>query len=160
MWLKGTTPMVQQSEPSAKEPAAARIQRWLARYGPAEVAAIFGSYVGYFATLELGGGPLVAAWIAALTENVGFYAVMIGRQLRNAPTGGRWRALARLGAELGPAELLDSALLRPVAVAASVALLGPGWGVLVGKLIADAGFYALAILMHEYLRGRERVVSE
>lgn len=148
--------MARQAGHPDSETARMRIGRWLARYGPAELAAIAASYAGYFGTIHAGGGPLLAAWIAALTENAGFYGVMLWRQWRQAPPGGRMPAMLRLGAEFGPAELLDSAVFRPLALAGAVALVGPAWGVLVGKLVADAGFYALAIAMHEQLRRRDR----
>lgn len=151
--------MKSDDEHPPSEPFGQRIRRWLARYGPAEIAAIIASYAGYFGVLQLDGGPLIAAWVAAITENIGFYAIMVIRQLAAAPPGGKLAAMARLGAEFGPAELIDSALLRPLAVAGGVALFGPGWGILAGKLAADAGFYALAILMHEHLRSRDAAAS-
>jgi hypothetical protein len=138
----------------APEAWRSRAGRWLRRYGPAEIAAIIGSYVGYLGVLAAGGGALLAAWLAAWTENIGFYSVMVGRTLRQAPAGQRLRGLAQLAAELGPAEALDSLLLRPIAVAGAVQFLGIGWGVLVGKLAADATFYLIAILSHERLRRR------
>ncbi|MEQ1510335.1 MAG: hypothetical protein ABL909_08070 [Sphingopyxis sp.] len=147
-------------ETGARESIGERARRWLARYGPAEAAAIIASYAGYFGVIESGGWPLLAAWVAAITENIGFYTIMIWRQLRAAPAGQRWQAMVRLGAEFGPAELVDSALMRPLAVAVGVAMLGPAWGVLAGKLAADAGFYLMAILMHEHLRARDRSAAD
>ena len=132
-----------------------RVQRWLRRYGLAEAAAILGSYGGYFGAGLLGAGAIASAMAAAWCENIGFYSVMALRDAMAAPPGRRWRTAGLLLLEFGPAELLDSLLLRPAAVAASVALLGPGWGVLAGKLIADAAFYALVIMSHEHLRKRE-----
>jgi hypothetical protein len=64
------------------------------------------------------------------------------------------RELARTGAnllvELGPAELLDSAVIRPLAMAGGTGLLGLPWGILAGKLAADVLFYAVAILAYEW----------
>ena len=48
-------------------------------------------------------------------------------------------------AEFGPAELLDSLLIRPAALFLGVLLLpDPVWGLLAGKIVADLVFYAMA----------------
>ncbi len=132
--------------------AAAR--RWLARYAPAEVAAILGSYCGYGGAIALGGGLAAAAYAAAWCENIGFYLVMALRDWRAAGAGQRRRALLNLVMEFGAAELIDSFIVRPGAMALAIVVLGPALGILVGKLTADAVFYLLAIAAHERLRRR------
>jgi hypothetical protein len=48
-------------------------------------------------------------------------------------------------AEFGPAELLDTLLIRPAALTLGVWLLpDPIWGLLAGKVVADVIFYAVA----------------
>ena len=48
-------------------------------------------------------------------------------------------------AEFGAAEVLDTLLIRPVALVAGVWLLtDPLWGLLAGKVVADIAFYAIA----------------
>ena len=48
-------------------------------------------------------------------------------------------------AEFGPAELLDTLLIRPAALTLGVFLLpDPLWGLLAGKVFADIIFYAVA----------------
>jgi len=60
--------------------------------------------------------------------------------------------VALLLVEFGPAELLDTFVIRPAAIGFTVWLLGPALGILAGKLLADVAFYALAIATHEHLR--------
>ena len=130
----------------------ARLRRWLHRYGPAEIAAVATSYAGFAAASALGAPLVGAAYAAAMTENIGFYGVMAVQAARAAPPGRRGRAVALLLVEFGPAELLDTFVLRPAAIGLTVWLLGPALGILAGKLLADIVFYALAIATHEHLR--------
>ena len=48
--------------------------------------------------------------------------------------------------EFGPAELLDAGLIGPLAMGTASHYLGPGIGILVGKLASDLTFYGSAIL--------------
>lgn len=130
----------------------ARLRRWLRRYGPAEVAAVGASYGGFLAASALGAPLVGAAYAAAMVENVGFYGVMAAQAAWTAAPGRRWRAVALLLVEFGPAELFDTFLIRPAAVGLTVWLFGPALGILAGKLLADVVFYALAIATHEHLR--------
>ena len=55
------------------------------------------------------------------------------------------RTFMLLLAEFGPAELLDTLLIRPAALTLGVFLLpDPLWGLLAGKVFADIVFYAIA----------------
>ena len=54
--------------------------------------------------------------------------------------------------EFGPAELLDTGLIGPLAMGTASYYLGPGIGILVGKLASDFTFYGSAILACEIRR--------
>ncbi len=142
--------------PAETESRAARLRRWLGRYGPAEVAAVAASYGGFFLAGAAGASLVGAAYAAAMAENIGFYTVMAAGVALAAAPGRRWRAAALLLVEFGPAELLDTFVARPATTTFAIWLLGPAFGVLVGKLLADAAFYTLAIATHEYLRRKRR----
>jgi hypothetical protein len=61
-----------------------------------------------------------------------------------------FRALRSIAIEFGPAEVIDSVLIRPVALYAGPYLVGNvalGW--VLGSLIADIGFYVMAIFSYE-----------
>jgi hypothetical protein len=134
------------------------VVRWLRRYLPAELVALPCALTAGFAAGHLTGSPAAAALAATWGENAGFYGLMIGRELAQQ---GSVRALPdvvrALVLEFGPAEALDSLLLRPAAVYAGLALLPhPALGMLAGKLVADVSFYAPAIACHELQRAWAR----
>jgi hypothetical protein len=106
---------------------------------------------------------IVATW----AEMVGFYGTMAVRDLSQrlrgtsagAPgtAGSRTRAAAAtttaLIAEFGPAELLDTLLVRPALIAVSLQLTSTTLvGIVAGKLLADVAFYVPAIASWELLR--------
>src|SRR5262249_38397174 len=74
-----------------------------------------------------------------------FYVVMIARERAARPSTPLGAVLRGLALEFGPAEALDTFLLRPALLYAGVALTGGAAGALLGKLAADGVFYALAI---------------
>jgi hypothetical protein len=138
------------------------IRRWCARYLPAEVigtiSAVTSAYVAYLAT----GDRALAAIFGTIGENVGFYSVMAVVEWRRQGTAGPMGLQARaqrtirvLSAEFGPAELIDSLVVRPGAM-----YLGPfvtggiTSGSLLGKIMADAVFYAVAIASFELVHRR------
>jgi hypothetical protein len=148
--------------PRRRRPIRRKIGQWCARYLPAEVvgtiSAVASAYFAYVAT----GDRATAAIVGTIGENVGFYGVMAviewRRQGRLGPMGRQARALRTirvLSAEFGPAEVIDSLLVRPGAM-----YLGPfvtggiTTGSLLGKIMADAVFYAVAIASFEIVQRR------
>jgi hypothetical protein len=139
-----------------------RVLEWLARYAPAEAAATVGALAA--AALTGPAGPAVTAYAGAIGDGVGFYLVLFVRDLRRQPPAGRRRAVVRtvrdLVMEFGPAELLDTFLVRPLAMYLAQRWLGSATaGVVVGKVVADAVFYALAITAYELRKRSDRRVA-
>jgi hypothetical protein len=128
--------------------------RWLRRYLPAELAATPCALLAGLTAWQLSASPALAALAATWGENVGFYGVMLGRELARSRSLCALPAVVRgLVLEFGPAEALDSLLLRPASVYAGLALAPhPALGMIAGKLFADVGFYAPAIVSHELQR--------
>src|SRR6185503_4430782 len=90
---------------------------WLKRYGVAEVAGLCSALVGSFAARALTGNEIAAAYGGAIGENIGYYGVIIGREVvsdrRAALAGGRGyglmgsaRTARNLVFEFGVAEAL------------------------------------------------------
>ena len=160
------------SEPlatSADRPLAARspVRDWLRRYGPAELAGVAAALLGSWLVHAWTGSEIAAAFGGSLGENVGFYGVIIGREIRadrhaRVTIGRRygireWRGTAlNLVVEFGAAELLDSCLLRPLAMGVGTSILGRELGVIAGKIVADITFYAPVILAYEMRRRTSR----
>lgn len=126
-----------------------RVRAWLSRYAPAEVAGITGALL---ATAPLD-DPAAAAVAGTLGETVGFYAMIFARDVR---AGGRpGRVVRDMVLEFGPAEVLDTLLVRPAAIYLATRALGATTtGVVAGKLAADAVFYTVAIIGYEARRAR------
>lgn len=144
----------------------ARVKRWLHRYGPAEltgiVTALLGSYVAHAVT----GSEIAAAFGGSLGETVGFYGVIIGREIRADAAAARataaaygpraWlRTATNLIIEFGPAEILDTGLIRPFTMGVGTRWFGRALGVPLGKVAADVTFYVPVILIYEWRRRRE-----
>jgi hypothetical protein len=142
---------------------------WLARYGVAEVAGLCTAIAGAFTVRALTGNVVAAAYGGAMGENLGYYGVMIGREAvrdrraahevgRHYGLAGAARTARNLVLEFGVAELLDSTVLRPLAMGLGARFFGRGLGVVVGKLAADVTFYVPVICAYELRRylGRAR----
>lgn len=128
--------------------------RWLRRYLPAELVCTPCALLCGYAALQLTGIPAVAAIAATWGENLGFYGMMLGRELIQRGGLRALPAAARdLFVEFGPAEALDSFLLRPASLYAGLALAPhPALGMVAGKIAADLTFYTPAIVTHELQR--------
>lgn len=62
-------------------------------------------------------------------------------------------ALRSVAVEFGPAEVIDSVAIRPAALYLGPMLSGnPVFGLIVGKLVADVGFYGCTVLSYERFR--------
>lgn len=132
------------------------------RYLPCEIAgttAEFGAAaLAYFST----GSLAMAAVAATIGASVGYYAAAFVTALRwtyrdQAHRRGVERlavaqllALRSVAVEFGPAELIDSIFVRPLAFYVGPGLFGDvlaGW--IFGKLVSDVAFYACAIFSYE-----------
>ena len=141
----------------------ARIRTWARRYGPSEVAGIATALGVSWLVQQSTGNVIAAAYGASIGEALGFYGSLVTREMiqeayhagaRRAPYGPSemirtWRALFL---EFGPAELLDSGLIRPLAMAVCTRLLGWGLGTVAGKVLADVVFYLPVIWVYERRR--------
>jgi hypothetical protein len=140
-----------------------RVVSWLRRYGLAELAGIATALAGSNLVFALTRNEIAAAYGAVLGENLGFYGLMVTRELRGDRrlarangqlygARGALRTAASLVLEFGPAEALDSILIRPAAIGLGTLYLGRPWGVIAGKLAADVTFYIPVIVAHEMRR--------
>jgi hypothetical protein len=139
-----------------------RLKEWVRRYLPCEIAGtaceLGGAAIAYVAT----GSFAVAAIVATIGASSGYYAAAYAAavrttyreqlhlpRVRRALTA-NGLALRSVAIEFGPAEVIDSLLIRPLAFYLGPILFGgvvAGW--IFGKLVADVGFYVLAIFSYE-----------
>jgi hypothetical protein len=137
--------------------------RWLRRYGPAELLALVGALAGYLLLDLATGNHAAAAYGAALGDFAAYYGFLFAREVRTQAKlarrpSGRIRVVARslraLTCEFGPAEVLDSMIVRPTCTSIAVAAVGPAAGVVLAKLAADLAFYVPVICTYELRRRR------
>jgi hypothetical protein len=147
------------------------ILEWVKRYGLAECAGITCALLGSFVVRHATGSTIAAAYGGAWGETIGYSAVMISRDFlaesraartanRTVGVRGTGRVVTGLLAEFGPAAILDTFVTRPLAMGVGMRLLGPGLGLIAGKLAADVLFYMPVIFMYEktkhWRRGADR----
>ena len=148
--------------PDAARRRRARWTEWLRRYGPAELLAVLTAITGY-AVMRTTGSEAVAAYGAAIGDNLGYYGVLLVREVRadahaahacDARYGpsGLARTGRALALEFGPAEALDATVVRPALTALAVATAGLAGGVILAKLAADLVFYVPVIATYELRR--------
>jgi hypothetical protein len=144
--------------------------RWLRRYGPAEVVALVGSLAGYFLLALATGSHAAAVYGASIGDNAAYYGFLFAREVARPARLARRpcnrlrvvvRSLRALTCEFGPAEVLDTTIVRPGCTAIATPALGPAAGVLTAKVVADVIFYVPVICTYELRRRRgERVAAD
>jgi hypothetical protein len=137
-----------------------RVREWLRRYLPAEAVGLTGALAGALVVMRATGSPVAAAFAGSVGETVGYYMTIGWRDLarhhrlltRSAHRRTRAVGLTArdLAVEFGPAEALDSIVLRPLLMYLGPVVTGQFLaGTLLGKLAADVAFYAFAITGYE-----------
>jgi hypothetical protein len=124
---------------------------WIKRYGPAEVAAIAGAVTGGLLLHIFTGNPLATAIGATWGENIAYYGFIVAADIRGRDRREYAKVARNIFIEFGPAEVLDSFLVRPAAMYLFPRLLNNvAIGLIVGKLAADFIFYIPTILGYEF----------
>ncbi len=145
----------------------ARLREWLRRYGPAELLSIGATLGGVGVAHASGASGVQTALVGTWAGNVAYFGWILVADIRRTrralraagqPYAGRalGRNLRALAIEFGPAEVLDSFLVRPALMYwLPLAMGSVGWGSLAAKFAADITFYVPAILSYELSkRGR------
>jgi hypothetical protein len=150
-------------------PVRAKLREWAARYLLAEVAGTLAALVAAL-TVHAGTGSLASAALAgSVAESTAFYGVVLRRLVPGlwaAEAGHRpvrrvlrtARGVLTEASDFAVAELADTLLLRPglIFLATGWVGAGVGAGLVLGKLLADIGFYAVVIPSYEL---RKRLMS-
>jgi hypothetical protein len=139
-----------------------KLREWVGRYLPAEILGTVTALATAW-TVHTASDSLISAAVAAtIGESLGYYGFMVVREAFRYDTRhrhhGRRRRLWLTGTrtvrdlliEFGPAELVDTVLVRPLFMYLMPSLLDNFTaGILLGKLAADVVFYSLAIGAYE-----------
>src|SRR6266704_1167642 len=134
---------------------------WIKRYGLPEVAGTLMAYWGYFtAHGATKGNEVASAYAASVCETLGFFSVVIIRQviadraravrrLHNYGWSGAGKTIRNLVMEFGVPEIVDTGFIRPLAMGTAAHFFGAGWGIAVGKIVSDISFFLPAIMLDE-----------
>ncbi|MDT5335683.1 MAG: hypothetical protein QOD90_1188 [Mycobacterium sp.] len=151
---------------NSERSTARKLREWARRYLPCEVAGTTCELGGAAITYGITGSAAAAAIVATIGASVGYYAAAYVAALRTAyrpqlsssrlsrAVTANGRALRSIAIEFGPAEVVDTLIIRPLAFYFGPILFGgmvAGW--VFAKLVADVGFYALAIVSYERFNG-------
>lgn len=130
------------------------LRNFLLRFGPPELAGTAASLLLGYIMLPFGSGA--AALLATHAENFAFYAVLIGRDYREAARevsnkskklGLLAKLCAETSAKFGPAEFFDTLAARPLLIYYAQYFLGSTLTALfAGKILADILYYVLVLL--------------
>ncbi len=157
----------------AKRTTRQKLMEWVRRYLPCEIVGTIGELGGAAVAYLLTGSMAAAAITATIGASAGYYAAAYTSAVRLAyrECDGRPGATRLVAAnlfafrsvaiEFGPAELIDSIVIRPLAYYVGPMLfdnLVAGW--VFGKFFSDIGFYALAICSYERFKGLLAVRSQ
>ena len=145
-----------------------RLREWLRRYGPAEVLSVAATLGGVGVAHAAGAGAVGTALAGTWAGNVAYFGWMLAADIaqthRHRAAAGQpyslrllGRNLRALAVEFGPAEILDSFLIRPALMYwLPLWLHSLTWGSLAAKFAADVTFYIPAILSYELSKKRLR----
>jgi ornithine decarboxylase len=128
-------------------------QRLLRRFLPAELAGTACALFGAWMVQRVSASPWAAGWGGSIGEFIGYYCVIVIADVRRNPRAAgetlartMTRVLPGILVEFGPAEVLDSLVVRPLLMGAGPLLTGDlVSGTVLGKLAADVVFYALVV---------------
>jgi hypothetical protein len=139
-----------------------KLLEWARRYLPCEIVGTVAEIGGAAAAYQWTGSWAVAAVAATVCASVGYYSIAYVnavRWLMPQQPHRHWMprlaianvlALRSVAVEFGPAEVIDSLAMRPAAYYLAPTLTGNmAAGLILGKVLADIGFYACAIFSYE-----------
>lgn len=135
-----------------------KFMEWLGRYLPAEISGTLGTITGGLVVHLFTSNTALITFGGTWGENLGYYSMIIFREMLNARSNHQWKKLRRMHivarniiVEFGFAEVLDSFVMRPFLLYLALRLMNNiAVGLLVGKICADLIFYCIAIIMYEY----------
>ncbi|HXT18269.1 MAG TPA: hypothetical protein VN706_21740 [Gemmatimonadaceae bacterium] len=142
-----------------------KLREWLLRYGPAELAGLTVAFIASVIVRRSMHSAIAAGYAAAWGETIGYVLMMVVRdytaEVHASPQVERRQHVRHasnvatgLLAEFGPAGVIDTFVTRPLAMTLGIRFAGPVFGLVIGKLAADAVFYAPVIYMYERRKHR------
>jgi hypothetical protein len=150
---------------AARPSWSSRAREWIRRYALGEIVGLGVALAAAWLIHRATRSEVATAFGASIAESLGYYGAIVVREMvqeaykagtKRTPYGLRQVAatLRALLLEFGPAEMIDTLLLRPFTMWLGQELLGLAPGIVAGKLVADLAFYAPVILTYEIRKAR------
>ena len=134
-----------------------KLKEWFARYSLAELIGVVFSLVFSNLSMIFFGNIIIAGFIATWTENLGFYGTIVFRDIKERKKAKKLSMLdyvlqlRNLIVEFGPAEYLDSFLIRPFYLIFFPYLISNySLAILIGTILADVTYFIPTIIAYEF----------
>lgn len=134
-----------------------KLKEWFARYSLAELVGVVFSLIFSNLSMLFFGNIIIAGFIATWTENLGFYGTIVFRDIKERKKAKKLSMrdyvlqLRNLIVEFGPAEYLDSFLIRPFyLIFFPYVILNYSLAILVGTILADVTYFIPTIIAYEF----------
>jgi hypothetical protein len=142
-------------------PLRTKILLRLKRYGPGEFRGTLGAIIWWYLASVYTHNNIAIGYAGARWENFWYYWYFIWKEYQEQHDLYRKHVtplslFKGIASEFGAGEILDTAVIRPFMMG-RWASLGGAWGLLLGKLCADAIFYLSATFL--YLRKTKRNID-
>ncbi len=138
-----------------------KLKEWFKRYLPAEISGTIGAILVAQVVFLITENRILSAYAGTIGEGISFYGTIFIREqindLKKSKEKGKKhgikefsKTIRNLLVEFGPAEFLDSILIRPFFMYLFPVIIGNfAIGLFVGKIVADIVFYIPTIVMYE-----------
>lgn len=138
-----------------------KLSEWLIRFLPAELLGTLLAVLASWYTVSVSANKVLAAYTGAIANSVGFYGLIFLQDIfilrkqrrlanRQLSSGDYLQVFKIMLLEFGPAELLDSLILRPFAMYVFPLIIHEyAIAILVAKLASDIIFYIPVIISYE-----------
>lgn len=135
-------------------------RRYLSAFLAANIGAVAGGLLAHF----LFGNVVVTVFAATWGENIGYYGQIFWSDIKERKrregaltSSDIYKVMRNMTIEFGPAEVLDSFVVRPVFIFVALHYIeNTALGIFVGRSVADVFFHATAGVMYtirkKYLR--------
>jgi hypothetical protein len=134
-----------------------KFREWFQRYALAELVGLIFTIVFSSLSMFLGGNIIVSGFVGTWADNLGFYGTIVYKDLKQARKrkrlgfGDYCKQLRNAIVEFGPAEYLDSFIIRPFYLSFFPYVLSSyALAILVGTLLADITYYIPTVISYEF----------
>lgn len=134
-----------------------KLKEWFARYSLAELIGVVFSLIFSNLSMLFFGNLILSGFIGTWTENLGFYGTIIFRDIKERKKAKKLSMrdyvlqLRNLIVEFGPAEYLDSFLIRPFyLIFFPYVISNYSLAILIGTILADVTYFIPTIVAYEF----------